>query len=117
MGWLEMNTDAANELGRKCMTCAENVENGEAYYLEKVEGVFDAGGQKYKVEHARCCWQRIEDEKKEWKEEKSPARKGACKTCNGTGTVERTIGGDGYGGRCAAEADVPTQCPDCQEGE
>lgn len=41
--------------------------------------------------------------------------KKTCETCNGTGEIETTIGGDGYGGRCCGEMDVPTSCPDCQE--
>lgn len=36
-----------------------------------------------------------------------------CEECDGEGTVGRTIGGDGYGGRCAALADVEVKCDDC----
>lgn len=38
-----------------------------------------------------------------------------CPTCNNSRVVERTIGGDGYGGRCCALADVEVPCPDCTE--
>lgn len=37
-----------------------------------------------------------------------------CTECNGTGVREITIGGDGYGDRCGAEADVETVCWACQ---
>ena len=36
-----------------------------------------------------------------------------CTACKGEGTVDREIGGDGYGDRCCATADVPTKCGDC----
>jgi len=36
-----------------------------------------------------------------------------CPTCGGSGEVERTIGGDGYGGRCAGTMDVPCVCSEC----
>lgn len=36
-----------------------------------------------------------------------------CSTCDGEGTVDREIGGDGYGDRCCATADVPMKCDDC----
>jgi len=38
-----------------------------------------------------------------------------CAECNGTGTRHGTIGGDGYGDRCAALADVEYDCEDCAE--
>lgn len=40
--------------------------------------------------------------------------RGICETCHGEGAVETTIGGDGYGDRCAGLADVPIVCPDCE---
>lgn len=43
--------------------------------------------------------------------------RGKCETCGGSGVVERTIGGDGYGDRCAAQADVEAPCPDCATPE
>jgi hypothetical protein len=36
-----------------------------------------------------------------------------CEECDGEGEVEITIGGDGYGDRCAALADVPRVCHEC----
>ncbi len=36
-----------------------------------------------------------------------------CGACRGTGEVERQIGGDGYGDRCCALADVPCVCSEC----
>ena len=36
-----------------------------------------------------------------------------CELCRGTGEIETQIGGDGYGNRCCALADVPCVCPDC----
>lgn len=38
-----------------------------------------------------------------------------CDRCGGSGTIEFTIGGDGYGGRCCGEADVEGPCPECSE--
>lgn len=38
-----------------------------------------------------------------------------CAACNGTGTRHGTIGGDGYGDRCAAIADVEYDCEDCAD--
>lgn len=40
-----------------------------------------------------------------------------CERCHGTGEIEREIGGDGYGNRCAGVADVPLVCPECSEME
>lgn len=43
------------------------------------------------------------------------ARVRQCPDCDGTGLgPEIQIGGDGYGGRCCALADVPSQCPRCK---
>lgn len=37
-----------------------------------------------------------------------------CPACNGTGEgPEIQIGGDGYGDRCCALADVPSACSEC----
>ena len=36
-----------------------------------------------------------------------------CERCHGTGEIEREIGGDGHGNRCAGVADVPSPCPEC----
>ena len=36
-----------------------------------------------------------------------------CATCRGSGTVEATLGGDGYGNRCAGTMDGETECFDC----
>ena len=36
-----------------------------------------------------------------------------CEDCDGTGVVERSVGGDGYGGRCSALADVECECIMC----
>lgn len=38
-----------------------------------------------------------------------------CASCDGQGTVNRQIGGDGYGGQCAAIADVEAVCQDCAD--
>jgi hypothetical protein len=38
-----------------------------------------------------------------------------CASCDGQGTVNRQIGGDGYGGHCAALADVEADCQDCAD--
>jgi hypothetical protein len=38
-----------------------------------------------------------------------------CAECNGTGTRHGTIGGDGYGDRCAAIADVEYDCEECAD--
>jgi hypothetical protein len=39
-----------------------------------------------------------------------------CARCKGTKLVTISHGGDGYGDRCAAQADADDQpCPDCQE--
>ena len=54
-----------------------------------------------------------------WKNDGSPGGRHTvefndeCPECDGTGTVEISIGGDGYGGRCAATADVETDCIFC----
>lgn len=36
-----------------------------------------------------------------------------CEACKGKGEYEAQIGGDGYGDRCCALADVPCVCPGC----
>ena len=36
-----------------------------------------------------------------------------CEVCDGEGEYETTIGGDGFDGRCCAEADVYVVCLDC----
>ena len=36
-----------------------------------------------------------------------------CPECKGHGTVESTIGGDGYGDRCCGLADVEVYCSEC----
>jgi len=36
-----------------------------------------------------------------------------CGSCEGSGAYETTIGGDGYGGRCSALADVECVCGEC----
>jgi hypothetical protein len=36
-----------------------------------------------------------------------------CPVCHGRGTYEGQIGGDGYGGRCCAVADVELVCLEC----
>lgn len=36
-----------------------------------------------------------------------------CEECNGTREVSATIGGDGYGDRCAGEMDIEGPCPYC----
>lgn len=38
-----------------------------------------------------------------------------CERCGGSGTVNVTIGGDGYGGRCCGEMDCEADCPECEE--
>jgi hypothetical protein len=38
-----------------------------------------------------------------------------CAECHGSGVVSRQIGGDGYGGRCAAIADVEDDCSECAD--
>lgn len=40
---------------------------------------------------------------------------GECAECSGTGVRHGTIGGDGYGDRCAAIADVEYDCEDCAD--
>lgn len=49
--------------------------------------------------------------------EPAPRRSTDCEFCGGAGTVEITIGGDGYGGRCCAQADVEAPCPNCAARE
>lgn len=36
-----------------------------------------------------------------------------CEQCRGAGEYETTIGGDGFDGRCCAEADVYVECGEC----
>lgn len=40
-----------------------------------------------------------------------------CERCGGSGVINVRYGGDGYGGRCCAEADGEGPCPDCQNDE
>jgi hypothetical protein len=37
-----------------------------------------------------------------------------CPDCNGTGSYEASIGGDGYDDRCCALADVECVCQRCR---
>jgi DnaJ-class molecular chaperone len=43
-----------------------------------------------------------------------PSRKIRCPQCLGHGEYEKTIGGDGYGGRCCGLMDVPVVCDACE---
>lgn len=40
---------------------------------------------------------------------------GECAECGGTGTRHVSYGGDGYGGRCAAQADAEAPCEECAD--
>lgn len=40
---------------------------------------------------------------------------GECAECHGSGTKSVSYGGDGYGDRCAAQADGEAACEDCAD--